>query len=335
MTFDDCLAWATRDVPARLADAFARERARRAGLGDDVETMVAAAESLSLRGGKRLRAALVGAGALVFGGSLAEALSFATAMELVQTYLLIHDDWMDQDAERRGGPSAHVMLSRSRTPHLAASSAVLSGDLASAMALAELAAAPLPAPRIVRAVARLSDTLADVIAGQELDLSTRAIDVAAMHALKTSAYTTTGPLLLGAAAAGADGAAEATIRAYGRPLGVAFQIEDDLLGTFGTAEETGKPVGADLRAGKKTAVLAEAERTLSPDAMATVRAALRDDASDDAVRVATETLSAVRPALEARRDALRTEAVRAVEPLGARGEILVDAAARIGGRRLK
>ncbi len=333
MTFDDCLRWAKTEIPPRLAEAFSQERARRDGLGDDVRTMLEAAESITLRGGKRVRAALVGAATVSLGGTLDDARSFAAAVELLQTYLLIHDDWMDQDEERRGGPAAHVMLSRSRSPHHAESSAVLSGDLASAMALTELARAPLPSERIARALAHLAAMLTDVIVGQELDLSSRAVDVSVMHTLKTSAYTTTGPLLLGAAAAGASAEDERALRAFGDPLGVAFQIEDDLLGTFGDEAETGKPVGADLRAGKRTSVLAEAERTLGAADLQTVREALRQNATADAIRAATRALAPVRPALERHRDALCDRALGALAALGGRSAVLTEAARCVGGRR--
>ncbi len=98
----------------------------------------------------------------------------------------------------------------------------------------------------------------DVVVGQQIDMLGRAEDVEAMHALKTGSYTVRGPLSLGATLAGAPAEAGAALERFAAPLGIAFQLRDDLLGTFGATAETGKPVGNDLRAGKRTAVLAEA-----------------------------------------------------------------------------
>src|SRR5262249_50784028 len=80
-------------------------------------------------------------------------------------------------------------------------------------------------------------------------------------ALKTASYTVTGPLLLGSALAGGDSVCAAELQRYGRPLGVAFQLRDDLLGGFGDPSETGKPVGNDIRQGKETGLVSELRRS--------------------------------------------------------------------------
>jgi geranylgeranyl diphosphate synthase type I len=81
--------------------------------------------------------------------------------------------------------------------------------------------------------------------------------VETIHALKTASYTVTGPLLLGALLAGADDASCAELERFGRPLGIAFQLRDDLLGVFGDPSATGKPIWNDIRQGKRTSLIAE------------------------------------------------------------------------------
>jgi geranylgeranyl diphosphate synthase type I len=134
----------------------------------------------------------------------------------------------------------------------------------------------------------------EVFAGQQLDLMTDD-DVERMHDLKTGSYTTRGPAELGGILADADEAGMQSLRRWAAPLGVAFQLRDDLLGTFGNPQQTGKP-GDDLRHGKHNAVVA-AFGQLAPSAAD--RAVLegvwgRADATDEDVLAATEVLSAAK-----------------------------------------
>lgn len=230
--------------------------------------------SIVRRGGKRLRPALVAAGFRAVRGEGDGAPSPAVvdvgcALELLQAYFLIHDDWMDGDEVRRGGPTAHVTLARAQgDAHLGAALAVLAGDLASAEAhrvIAELEAAPALARDVASLFARMHG---EVVLGQAIDLTLAADDDAAverMHDLKTGSYTVRGPIALGAALAGASADVRATLDAWARPVGVAFQLRDDLLGAFGEPARTGKPVGSDLRAHKRTALLAAARRLARGD----------------------------------------------------------------------
>ena len=229
--------------------------------GAEVTAMASAARDLTLRGGKRYRAALLAAAyaGAAPGASLEPALQAGVALELLQTYLLIQDDWMDGDLTRRGGPTVHAALAeRLGGAHLGAASAMLASDLSWNLAVSVVSAIDLPPSRVLATLRELVRVHEDVIVGQQIDMLGRAEDVEAMHALKTGSYTVRGPLALGATLAGAAAEAGAALDRFAAPLGVAFQLRDDLLGTFGATAETGKPVGNDLRAGKRTAVLAEA-----------------------------------------------------------------------------
>jgi geranylgeranyl diphosphate synthase type I len=167
------------------------------------------------------------------------------SLELLQTYLLIHDDWMDEADTRRGAPSAHVVLAETfGSQHKGSSAAILAGDQACALAQEVLLDLPLPAECIVAAVRELARIQQDVIAGQLLDVYGELDDpraVEQMHDLKTGSYTVRGPLELGALLAGASAADHVALARFARPVGIAFQLRDDLLGTFADPAVTGKP----------------------------------------------------------------------------------------------
>ena len=219
------------------------------------------------RGGKRFRPALLAASWVACGGGEGDAaepelpqavLDAGCAWELLQAYFLIHDDWMDGDDTRRGGPSVHVQLAAHHDDaQLGAASAILAGDLACALAHRILLEADAPADVVRAASAAFARVHEEVVLGQAIDLTLAAADRAAverMHALKTGSYTVRGPLEVGAVIARGSSDAHAALDRYARPLGVAFQLRDDLLGAFGDASATGKPVGGDVRSRKRTAL---------------------------------------------------------------------------------
>lgn len=211
-----------------------------------------------LRGGKRLRGALVLLGCEAGGGDPDDALDASLGVELLHAYLLIHDDFMDQDEVRRGGPTLHRALGGD---HLACSLAVLCGSLCEAWAQQLILGNGRGAGE--REAARLvALTLEQVILGQMADLrAPRARELSAREILevqqrKTGSYTFELPLLLGATLASAKPPVLSALSDYARPLGQAYQIADDLLGTFGSPEVTGKPNASDLREGKRTLLVA-------------------------------------------------------------------------------
>ncbi len=323
------------EVERRLARSWAREIRALKNRGGEVVAMANAARDLTMRGGKRFRAVLVVAAHLGVAprARLDPALDAGAAFELLQTYLLVQDDWIDGDATRRGGPSVHAALRGVLgDERLGDVSAILASDLTWGLAVRTLAAVDAPAARVLAAVDLLMAVHRDVVVGQQLDVLGRAEDVEQMHALKTGSYTVRGPLLLGATLAGAPRATLQAIERFAAPLGVAFQLRDDLLGAFGTAAETGKPIGGDLRTGKRTAVLAEADgRVDAAGREAIARALGRASATDDDVREATAALEAsgARAAVTARLAALcdRSVAAAARLPLSARARAVLAGAA--------
>lgn len=187
------------------------------------------------------------------------------SLELLQTYLLIHDDWMDGDDVRRGGPSVHAALASAfGSAEAGAVSGVLAGDLAAAYALEALVECDVAPPALVEATREMAEMQHRVVLGQTLDVRSVARDTEAvdrMFDLKTGSYTVRGPLRLGASLAGASEEARQALDAFARPAGIAFQLRDDVLGLFGDPAVTGKRCGSDLREQKFTSIIAELDST--------------------------------------------------------------------------
>lgn len=243
-------------VEARLFEFFSEARARLEGIAPESEELVQSIEALTMRGGKRLRPAVLFAAyrAVRPEGAMGDVADACAGLELLQTYLLIHDDWMDGDDERRGGASVHAALRDAHgDAHRGASLAVLAGNLACVWSWQLFG----DDPRVRRVVRKMHE---EVLIGQQLDIRASQ-NVSLMQQLKTGSYTLRGPMALGAAIAGASEVEAAALDAFATPLGEAFQMRDDLLGTFGDPKDTGKPAGNDLIGGKRTALIAAAERT--------------------------------------------------------------------------
>ncbi|HEX3860780.1 MAG TPA: farnesyl diphosphate synthase [Stellaceae bacterium] len=210
----------------------------------------------ALAPGKRLRPLLVLAGARLFGVAQTSALQVAAAIEMVHAYSLIHDDLpaMDNSDLRRGRPTCHKVFDDA--------TAVLAGDGLLTMAFEVLAHPDThgdPAVRcdLVTALAGAAGG-AGMVGGQMIDLiaEKQPLDIGTITRLQRMK---TGALIAFACEAGAilakAGADQRiALRGYAHDLGLAFQIADDLLDVEGSAEETGKPVGADAAAGKATFV---------------------------------------------------------------------------------
>jgi geranylgeranyl diphosphate synthase type I len=245
----------------------------------DLRDVASALREYVLRGGKRLRGALVLLGHEAAGGARDAALDPSIGVELLHAYLLIHDDFMDQDDVRRGGPTLHRALGGD---HLGASLALLCGSLCEAWAYDLLgAAAPLAARTVQQVIAgQMADLRAPVLRGE---LSPQ--EILEVQRAKTGTYTFELPLHLGARLAGGSHALLDALSAYARPLGVAFQIADDLLGTFGAPEVTGKPNASDLREGKRTLLVARALERAAPADAARLRSQLgKPDADVEELR---------------------------------------------------
>jgi geranylgeranyl diphosphate synthase type I len=296
--------------------------------------MVAAVRDISLRKAKRLRPALVALGQTAASGGVELRLvtEVGAALELLHSYLLIHDDWMDDDAVRRGGPTAHVMLSRKLgSVRLGNASAILAGDYALALAAELLAEVPVP-ERIVRPLlAAFAEMQEHAVLGQELDITATSPGPEAAYVLKTASYSVRGPLRLGAILGGGSRATLRALDSFATPIGVAFQLRDDLLGAFGDPRDTGKPLGSDLRSGKRTPLVLHAlARARGRDRRAVLKALGNQSGSSKTIRSALEVLerSGARASVETRIDGLVRKGLAALRPpLSREGRDLLTGAA--------
>lgn len=241
---------------------------------DTANEMLMHSKEHNLRRAKRLRAAFVYYTFKLFDKKVNEQdlLHAAMSIELVHTALLMHDDFMDQDDTRRGKPTTHehfreyhrTKLSHGPSKHFGNALAVDVGDTVLTMGYRCLAEVNFDPKRRNEALIHMLDGIIQTGYGQAFDMimesTSRADeeDVIALHLAKTSVYTYKTPTLIGAILAGASKRDQELIERYAIPGGIAFQIQDDIIGLFGDTEKTGKPVHSDLREGKKTLLILKA-----------------------------------------------------------------------------
>lgn len=270
------------NTPQRVGEAV---EAALDGLSRSVESAVGSRldlfdplELLASRG-KRMRSTLLMMSHSAAGGAMPDvAIRVAAALELFQVAALIHDDVLDDSDTRRGLPSTHRALEglhaashwRGDGARFGTGGAILAGDLALMACMGEVIAALAGVDEPIAAAvgSRFTDMATICTAGQYLDLRLAALPlegladerqaIETVMRCKTASYTTVGPLALGAALAGCTRAEVDAWAAVGLPLGVAFQLRDDVLGAVGSESETGKPAGDDVREGKRTLLLAHA-----------------------------------------------------------------------------
>ena len=226
----------------------------------------------------------------------------ASALELFHAAALVHDDIMDNSNTRRGAPSAHKRFEElhargawSGTPELyGRSAALLLGDLLLGWSdeLFDQGTAQLSRAAALAGRAEFTRMRTEVTAGQYLDILEESAwlvhpesdALARAHRVivyKSAKYSVEAPLAIGAALGGASLPQLAALRGFGLPLGVAYQLRDDLLGVFGDPVVTGKPAGDDLREGKRTVLIALARPALPTPARNLLDELLGDPELDD------------------------------------------------------
>ena len=204
-------------------------------------------------GGKRLRPVLCLAWGQHFGMQMEKILDFATSLELIHTYSLVHDDLpaMDNDDYRRGKPSNHIRFGES--------TAILAGDALLTEAFRLMLLNDLPPDRVRRAAAEVAAATGarGMVGGQVMDMNLFKVADPGFEALKQMHCMKTAELikvscLSGAILAGAQDEDLDKVRTFGTSVGLAFQVADDILDVVGDNASLGKPVGSDEEAGKTT-----------------------------------------------------------------------------------
>jgi geranylgeranyl diphosphate synthase type II len=229
-------------------------------------------------GGKRFRPRMVFTAYQALGGEDLEAAAYVgAAFELLHTALIVHDDVIDHDFIRRGIPNVSGSYrdralakgaSERAAEHKGVSAAVIAGDLALFNAYRLIDRSGVNDVTRIRLVEVMDDALFASAAGELIDVDfshladmPRVDDILTMERLKTAVYSFECPLQAGAILAGASEDVVATLADFGREIGVAYQIVDDLLGVFGKEADTGKTTIGDLREGKRTVLLSYATST--------------------------------------------------------------------------
>lgn len=263
----------------------------------EIKPLTASVRTFLDTGGKRLRPlmAVVGYHAAGARGQEAQAYQIAAGLEMLHSYILIHDDVIDRAEQRRGQPTAHRALA---AHHASAGgkaanwfgicAAVTIGDLAHGWADELFHTAGLNRTQHTGVQPVLAAMRQEVMVGQYLDLKHTANaaatfeDALTIYRYKTAHYTVHRPLQIGAAISYADTNTMQALTAYGVPLGEAFQIRDDILGVFGDPNKTGKSNLDDLREGKHTVLVAHARQQATPTQRSRLEQIIGNPAATDA-----------------------------------------------------
>ncbi|WP_228514479.1 polyprenyl synthetase family protein [Frondihabitans sp. VKM Ac-2883] len=267
----------TERVDGVLGDFFAEGKRRASLLGARYVDLWNVLERNSI-GGKRFRPRMVVAAYEGLGGRDEDACAaVGAAFELLHTALIVHDDVIDRDFSRRGIPNVSgsyrdtattAGFSTPAAEHRGMSAGVIAGDLALTGASRLLLAVTCEADVRARLLDVLDDAIFASAGGELLDVELSlapemptVAEILEMERAKTAVYSFEAPLMAGAILAGADDAIVDALEAFGREVGIAYQIVDDLLGVYGVEEETGKTTLGDLREGKRTVLIAHAATT--------------------------------------------------------------------------
>ncbi|MBF4461406.1 polyprenyl synthetase family protein [Rathayibacter sp. VKM Ac-2878] len=292
-------------VDAVLDRFFSLARSRAGRYGERYHTLWRTLEA-NTRGGKRFRPLMVMSAYDAHGGHDAEAAAhLGAAFELLHTALIVHDDVIDRDFVRRGSPNVSgsyrdeattAGLSIPIAEHRGTSVAVIAGDLALTGAHRLVEGVGASDGVRARLLTLLDEAVFASAAGELADVDFSLMpgmpsveEVLEMERLKTAVYSFEAPLQAGAILAGADDAAVAALGEFGRCIGIAYQIVDDLLGVFGAEGQTGKSTLGDLREGKRTVLIAHAAQT---ECWPEIEALIGDE------HLAAETAERVRRVLE-------------------------------------
>lgn len=312
-----------------------------------------------LSGGKRFRALFCYWGWRTVCGPdspLSPIVGAASALEIFHAAALVHDDIIDNSDTRRGAPSAHKLFDGLHRrsgwvgddAEFGRASAILLGDLMlgwsdellddALLEATDLDAANAGGARQARVEFNRMRT--EVTAGQYLDiLEERAWITQPESELlsrahrvivyKSAKYSVQAPLVIGAALAGADAAQLDSLRQFGLPLGIAFQLRDDMLGVFGDAAVTGKPSGDDLREGKRTVLIALAREYGSPETRSLIDDLLGNASLDELQIVELQNAIAASGAVDRVEEIIAANVAEARQVLAA-APLNADAVAELG-----
>lgn len=248
-------------------------------------------KSVSIRGGKRVRPSLAHYIYTLLGGTDLENIRMAeVALDLNATYILIADDFMDLSPLRRGSPTIHENITKyahenfpnttKDLVHFGHSQAINVGLLCAHLAQLIIINTNFPDNLKLEALRQINEGDITTAHGQILDLfgeineDLNEDDINLIMEVKTAYYTFVNPLLFGAAFVQADENIKEMLKKFGIKAGIAFQIQDDILGMFGDEEKLGKPADSDLKEGKRTLLIKYALDSGSDEQKEIIKSAL-------------------------------------------------------------
>lgn len=268
-------------IDAKLKEYWDKEIDKNFGFNqkqrDLVKKMLLHSCEHDLRPAKRIRAAFVYYGYML-GKPIDENIwNAAMSVELIHTALLMHDDFMDQDETRRGKPTTQKYFEEG-DPHYGESMAVTVGDGVLELGHELLLNSNYDSNLVLKANKKLMRGIANTAWGQAYDCTLEKLidqcsedDVMTVHKAKTAIYTYENPLYIGAIIAGLDGEVFKVLTDYSMDGGVAFQLQDDILGVYGDPEKTGKSANSDLLQGKVTLLILKTLTDGTPEQIADLR----------------------------------------------------------------
>lgn len=252
-------------IDAKLSGYFDTEIAKNFGFND--RQKIVARDALvhskehNLRASKRIRGSFVNYGFKLSGKPINDLVWNASmGVELIHTALLMHDDIEDRDEMRRGGPTTHKFYeAKFKNTHLGVGMGINVGDTILCMGFEKLMEC-----NNISVMNQMLRSITNTAHGQSYDITLEGLgnwteeDVIVLHKAKTAIYTYENPLIIGAMLAGLNSDTFTLLHDYAMDGGVAFQLQDDILGVFGTPEKTGKSADSDLKQGKCTLLVLKA-----------------------------------------------------------------------------
>jgi geranylgeranyl diphosphate synthase type I len=267
------------------------------------EKLIKAMRHYPEAGGKRMRPVMAMLVAEAVGKRGKEALPFGCSLEIIHNFTLVHDDVIDKDPVRRGGPAVHIAFDEP--------TAIIAGDALFAIAYDVLATTDVDGERLRRLLRTVSDTVFLVAEGQQMDVDNEDRPTVSREEYLDMVEKKTAVLFACAAEGGAiigHGTERQIVdmKEYARLLGIGFQIWDDVLGIKGDAKKVGKPIGSDIRNGKRTLIVLDALERLQKDKRKHVLtdALGNADATDEQIKAAIKLLEDIGSIEHARQFAL-------------------------------
>lgn len=249
-----------KDIDLELKTFLEKKNKNSALIDTNLKNILLYLKDLNLRGGKRIRGILTIIGYTLFKNYNKEIIKAAVAIELMESFFLIHDDITDNDELRRGSLTLHKALKKKYKNGI--SYALVSADLLSALGNELLTNINFKNKN--KALQIFNKAITTTCYGQIYDMlienktSITESELSKLHELKTAFYTIEAPLKIGAILANASEKDLKLISSFAPPLGKAFQLKDDILGIFGSKSQLGKSPLSDLKQGKKTLLIIKA-----------------------------------------------------------------------------